>query len=96
VVDGYDLDEPSVHAARANAEKAGVASRVTYVAGDAAKADRDGDVDVVSAFECIHDLARPVGVLSTMRRLAIPDGQVIVMDERVAERFPGPASPDRS
>ncbi|MGI8722483.1 MAG: class I SAM-dependent methyltransferase [Geodermatophilaceae bacterium] len=89
VVDGYDLDEPSVQAARAHADEAGVSGRVRYFAGDAAAADRDGDYDVVTAFECIHDLARPVDVLATMRRLAKPDGQVIVMDERVAERFPG-------
>lgn len=88
-VDGYDLDEPSVAAARGHAEKAGVSDRVTFVAGDAGAADRDGDYDVVTAFECIHDLARPVEVLATMRRLARPDGQVIVMDERVAEQFPG-------
>ncbi len=88
-IDGYDLDEPSVQAARAHAEEAGVSGRVRYFAGDAAAAERDGDYDVVTAFECIHDLARPVDVLATMRRLAKPDGQVIVMDERVAERFPG-------
>jgi len=88
-VDGYDLDEPSVQAACAHAEQAGVSGRVRYFAGDAAAAERDGDYDVVTAFECIHDLARPVDVLATMRRLAKPDGQVIVMDERVAERFPG-------
>lgn len=89
VVEGYDLDEPSVVAAREHADAAGVASRVSFVAGDAAAADRDGDYDVVTAFECIHDLAQPVTVLATMRRLAKPDGLVIVMDERVAERFPG-------
>jgi SAM-dependent methyltransferase len=89
VVHGYDLDEPSVHAARTHAEAAGVADRVSFVAGDAAAADCDGEYDVVTAFECIHDLAAPVDVLATMRRLAKPDGLVIVMDERVAERFPG-------
>jgi len=88
-VDGYDLDEPSVQAARAHAREAGVAARVRFFAGDAAVAERDGDYDVVTAFECIHDLARPVEVLATMRRLAKSDGQVIVMDERVSERFPG-------
>lgn len=89
VVDGYDLDQPSLQAARQHAQQAGVADRVNFVAGDAAAADRDGRYDVVTAFECIHDLAAPVDVLATMRRLAKSDGQVIVMDERVAERFPG-------
>ena len=56
-VDGYDLDEPSVEAARVHAEEAGVAERVRFFAGDAAAADRNGDYDVITAFECIHDLA---------------------------------------
>lgn len=89
-VDGYDLDEPSVAAARRNAEEAGVAERVRFTAGDAAAAERDGSYDVVTAFECIHDLAQPVEVLASMCRLARADGQVIVMDERVNERFGGP------
>ena len=42
--------------------------------------------DLVTAFECIHDLPDPVSVLAAMRRLAGPDGVVLVMDERVAER----------
>ena len=89
VIHGYDLDDPSIKAARDNVASAGVADRVTFVAGDAALAERNEEYDVVTAFECIHDLARPTDVLATMRRLAKPDGIVIVMDERVAERFPG-------
>jgi SAM-dependent methyltransferase len=89
-VDGYDQDEPSVVAAQRHAEEAGVDDRVRFAAVDAATVDRDGTYDLVTAFECIHDLAQPVPVLATMRRLAKPDGQVLVMDERVADRFPGP------
>jgi hypothetical protein len=32
----------------------------------------------------------PVGVLATMRRIAAPDGVVLVVDERVAETFTAP------
>ena len=46
--------------------------------------------DAVFAFECIHDLPDPVGVLAAMRRLAGDDGAVVVMDERVAETFTAP------
>ena len=48
-----------------------------------------GSYDAVFAFECIHDLPDPVGVLAAMRRLA-GDGAVVVMDERVAEEFTAP------
>ncbi len=87
-VDGYDLDGPSVEAARRNAADAGVADRVRFHLADAA--DATGTYDLVTAFECIHDLPDPVGVLAAMRRLAEPDGVVLVMDERVAETFTAP------
>jgi len=87
-VDGYDLDRPSIEAARRNAVEAGVADRVQFHLADAA--DAAGRYDLVAAFECIHDMPDPVSVLAAMRRLAEPDGVVLVMDERVAERFTAP------
>ncbi|MCU1661417.1 MAG: Methyltransferase type 11 [Pseudonocardia sp.] len=87
-VDGYDVDEPSIAAARRNARVAGVAERVRFHRTDAAIAE--GRYDLVTAFECIHDMPAPVGVLATMLRIAAPDGVVLVVDERVAETFHAP------
>jgi 2-polyprenyl-3-methyl-5-hydroxy-6-metoxy-1,4-benzoquinol methylase len=39
---------------------------------DAATADAAETYDVVTAFECIHDLADPVAVLASMRRIVRP------------------------
>jgi SAM-dependent methyltransferase len=89
-VDGYDIDEPSVEQARRNAEEAGVADRVRFTTVDAAAAGEQGSYDLVAAFECVHDLADPVSVLAAMRRMARPGGTVLVVDERVAERFTVP------
>jgi hypothetical protein len=46
-----------------------------------------GSYHLVLAFEMVHDLARPVEALATMRRLGAPDAVHLVMDERTAERF---------
>jgi 2-polyprenyl-3-methyl-5-hydroxy-6-metoxy-1,4-benzoquinol methylase len=90
-VDGFDVDVPSIEAGRRNAVAAGVADRVRFHVADAGDITRDrGPYDVVFAFECIHDLADPVSVLGTMRRLAGDTGTVIVMDERVGEVFRAP------
>lgn len=89
-VDGFDLDVPSVEAARRHAVQAGVADRVRFFAEDAGALEAERRYDVVTAFECIHDLPEPAGVLATMRRLAGEDGYVLVMDERVAEAFTAP------
>jgi SAM-dependent methyltransferase len=89
-VDGFDVDEPSVEQARRNAEESGVADRVRFTTVDAAAAEEQGSYDLVTAFECVHDLADPVGVLGAMRRMVRPGGTVLVVDEKVAERFTAP------
>lgn len=86
VVDGYDVDVPSIEAARRHAVEAGVGDRVRFHAVDAATVE-GSTYDVVTAFECIHDLPHPVEVLATMNRLAGDDGIVVVMDEAVADAF---------
>jgi 2-polyprenyl-3-methyl-5-hydroxy-6-metoxy-1,4-benzoquinol methylase len=88
--DGYDPDEPSVEMARRNAAEERVADRVRFHARDAASADLAGEYDLVTAIECIHDLGDPVGVLRSMRRLRNDGGAVLVVDEKVAERFTAP------
>ncbi len=92
VVDGYDLDEASVQLARANAREEGVSDRVQFHVRDAADPSLSGRYDLVAAFECIHDMSRPVEGLETMRRLAKDDGIVIVMDERTSDRFHPPGN----
>ncbi|MDQ4118812.1 MAG: methyltransferase domain-containing protein [Actinomycetota bacterium] len=88
-VDGYDLDAPSIEAARHNAAEAGVGDRVRFHRADPAAAT-GGPYDVVFAFECVHDLPDPVTVLASMRAMAGTTGAVVVMDERVADEFTAP------
>ena len=88
-VDGYDVDGPSIEAARRNAREAGVDDRVRFHLVDAGTVD-GATYDAVFAFECVHDLPDPVAVLAAMRRLAGGRGAVVVMDERVAETFTAP------
>lgn len=89
-VDGFDLDEASVTAARQNAAAAGVADRVRFHVRDAGDPDLAGRYDFALAVECVHDMANPVRVLSAMRRLVGEGGTVLVVDEKVADRFTAP------
>lgn len=89
-VDGFDLDEASVHAARANAEAEGVADRVSFQVRDAGDPALAGRYDLALAFECVHDMSDPVGVLAAMRRLVGDGGTVLIADERVADQFTAP------
>lgn len=91
-VDGFDLDEASVVAARANAEAEGVADRVHFHHRDAGDPDLSGDYDLAFAFECIHDMSDPVSVLAAMRRLVGPGGTVLIVDELAPEEFSAPGN----
>ncbi len=89
-VDGFDLDASSVEAAVDHAAARGVGDRVTFHHVDVADARDEAAYELVTAFECIHDMPDPVSVLSGARRMVRDDGAVIVMDERVPETFTGP------
>jgi 2-polyprenyl-3-methyl-5-hydroxy-6-metoxy-1,4-benzoquinol methylase len=86
-VDGFDLDGPSIERARENAIQSQVAERVNFRVRDAGDPSLAGQYDLVTAFECIHDLADPVGVLRKMRQLTTEGGTVLVADERVGDQF---------
>jgi 2-polyprenyl-3-methyl-5-hydroxy-6-metoxy-1,4-benzoquinol methylase len=89
-VDGFDVDAESVALARANAAAVGVDDRVAFHALDAAGEAPDGGYDLVLVLEAVHDMARPVEALRTMRALASEHGAVLVIDERTADTFTAP------
>jgi ubiquinone/menaquinone biosynthesis C-methylase UbiE len=90
-VDGYDLDPDVIVAARANAEEAGVADRVRFAAADASDPAWRGRYDLVTVFEALHDMSRPVEALRVMRGMLAQGGSVIVADELVEDEFGAPA-----
>jgi 2-polyprenyl-3-methyl-5-hydroxy-6-metoxy-1,4-benzoquinol methylase len=89
-VDGFDSDEASISLAQQNSADAGVAFRVTFQTRDAADPALEGRYDLVTFFECVHDMARPVEALRTARSVLTEGGAVIIADERVAETFTAP------
>ncbi len=90
-VDGFDLDESAIALARFNAQEAGVADRVTFKVCDVGHPSLSGQYDLAVIVEALHDMSRPVDVLSTVRGLLAPGGTLIVADERVADAFHAPA-----
>jgi len=89
-VDGYDLDMDSVDLARRNVAAAGLADRVHVYHLDITKVADRGPYDLVTAFECLHDMPHPVAALAAMRRLAGSLGTVLIADMKAADRFTAP------
>jgi 2-polyprenyl-3-methyl-5-hydroxy-6-metoxy-1,4-benzoquinol methylase len=93
-VDGFDLDPDVIRAAEANASEAGLTDRVRFSVADAAGLGGGQAYDVVTMFEALHDMARPVEVLGMARALLAPGGSMVVADEKVGDAFAIPA-PER-
>lgn len=89
-IEGLDSDETSIALAVRNAADAGVSDRVSFSVRDAADPALAGRYDLVTAFETVHDMARPVEALRAMRSLVTEGGAVIIADERVGETFSAP------
>jgi 2-polyprenyl-3-methyl-5-hydroxy-6-metoxy-1,4-benzoquinol methylase len=89
-VHGLDLDAEAIARARTKARAEGLEDRAQFHVVDAEDHSLDGTFDLVTIFEALHDLSRPVAVLEACRRLLAPGGTVLVMDEKVAEQFTVP------
>ncbi|GKS60257.1 SAM-dependent methyltransferase [Nitrospira sp.] len=76
---GFDYHGPSIQQARKAAEQAGVADRVLFETAGAK--DFPGvDYDLVTFFDCLHDMGDPVGAARHVRRALRPDGTVMLVE----------------
>lgn len=76
---GYDLSEEGVGAARAEASRRGLAN-VRFEVRDLAALNERGAHDLITAFDAIHDQARPAEVLSKIAMALRPTGVFLMQD----------------
>jgi 2-polyprenyl-3-methyl-5-hydroxy-6-metoxy-1,4-benzoquinol methylase len=81
---GYDTYPANISRARALAEDAGVADRVRFVRGDAA-AELSGFYDLITAFDVLHDVGDPAGLLRQIRTVLDPDGVFLLLESNSAD-----------
>ena len=76
---GYDVFEPSVARATANAEAAGVADRVGFQQLDASTG-LPTQYDVITTFDVVHDAVDPGGLLRAIRQALRPVGRYVCVE----------------
>jgi len=91
-VDGIDLDETSIDDAQRNLAGSDVEDRVQFHNLDAAEASFAHRFDLVTIFEALHDMPRPVDVLRTIRGMLSKGGCVLIGDERTEDSFKAPST----
>lgn len=83
---GYDAYPPTVALARQNAEAAGVADRVRFVALDAS-AGLPEQYDLIATFIVVHDAVTPRALLRAIRQALRPGGVYFCSEERVSDKL---------
>jgi SAM-dependent methyltransferase len=82
---GYDYHEASIERATAAAKQAGVADRVTFKAA-ASKEFPGKDFDLITFFDCLHDMGDPVGAARHVRSALKPDGTWLIVEPFAGDR----------
>ena len=82
---GIDYHAHSIEVARERAEEAGVASRVSFEVATAKEYD-GADYDLVTMFDCFHDMGDPVGVAAHVRETLADDGTWMLVEPFANDR----------
>ncbi len=83
---GIDYHQASVEVARVRAEEAGVSDRVRFEVVDAADLPA-GQADLVTTFDCLHDMGDPDGAARAVRRALSDDGTFMVVEPMAGDRI---------
>jgi SAM-dependent methyltransferase len=76
---GYDYHAPSIETARKTASDAGVANRVKFEVASAKDYPGAG-FDLVTFFDCLHDMGDPVGAAAHVKQSLKPDGAWMIVE----------------
>lgn len=76
---GFDYHDKSIEMARQRAQEAGVGDRVSFQVARAKDYPGSG-YDLVTFFDCLHDMGDPVGAASHVRKSLAPDGTWMIVE----------------
>jgi SAM-dependent methyltransferase len=82
---GTDYHAGSIATARERAKEAGVADRVRFETEPASSYAGDG-YDLVTMFDCLHDMGDPVGAARHVRQSIAPDGTWMIVEPFAGDR----------
>ncbi len=82
---GSDYNGGSIETARERARDAGVSDRVSFQIAPAAAYSGSG-YDLVTMFDCLHDMGDPVGAARHVRSTLAPDGTWMIVEPQAGDR----------
>ena len=88
---GYDISRFALERAAEKLSKSG-AKNVSFVDPRRDPLPEDGSLDLVTAFDCIHDMTHPAETMKAIRRSLKPDGCWLLVDIKSLDTFEENAS----
>jgi 2-polyprenyl-3-methyl-5-hydroxy-6-metoxy-1,4-benzoquinol methylase len=82
---GYDYHSPSIEVARERAQASNVRNARFEVADAVSYAERD--LDFIAFFDCLHDMADPVGAARHARQALKADGNCMIIEPFAATKW---------
>ena len=82
---GYDYHPESIELARQKAKPAGLQESARFEVG-AAAAFPGGGYDLITMFDCLHDMGDPVGAARHVRQALAPDGTWMIVEPAAGDR----------
>ena len=76
---GTDAHAPSIATAQQRAQAAGVASQIGFQTADAASFT-GGPYELITMFDCLHDMGDPVGAARHVRQVIAEDGTWMIVE----------------
>jgi ubiquinone/menaquinone biosynthesis C-methylase UbiE len=89
---GSDYHERSIELARKRAADAGVGDRVQFEVAPAAGFS-GSDYDLITTFDCLHDMGDPLSAAKRIRQALAADGTWMVVEPAAADDIPGNLNP---
>ena len=83
---GTDYHEASIVVARRHAQAAGVEDRVRFEAGEAAELPAGG-FDLITMFDCLHDMGDPEAAARAARRALAGDGTLMLVEPMAGDHL---------
>jgi 2-polyprenyl-3-methyl-5-hydroxy-6-metoxy-1,4-benzoquinol methylase len=83
---GSDYHDQSIATASERALEAGVDERVSFHAASAS-AYGGGPYDLVTMFDCLHDMGDPIGAARHVRSMLKPDGTWMIVEPNAGDRI---------
>ena len=82
---GYDFHEPSIEDARRHAAEHGLSDRVRFEVSTA-KDISERNFDLITMYDCLHDMGDPRGCAAHMRRILAPEGSWMIVEPIAGDR----------